>query len=103
MSILGHALQLNLDACILSISWKVVICGGDNTSADRFWDDVRAPENCRPLDKALNIYLNEYVRVLQVVVSVSAFVCYLHTGCSPSDPILSFDPLNTELISKRLE
>ena len=48
---------------MLSISWKVVACGAD-ISEDPFWNDVRVPAHCEQFDKALDIYLDEYVQAL---------------------------------------
>lgn len=67
VSILGEALQLDLNARILSISWKVVGCGMETTSGNPFLGDVRLPARCGPFDRALDIYLNEYVQVLPTV------------------------------------
>jgi len=97
VSVLGYGLQLDLDTRILSISWKVVICGANTTSEDPFWDD-RVPAQCEPFDKALDIYLNEYVRRL------SGGQCDanpLPTSSSLSKPIFSSVP-HTKLISKRV-
>ena len=71
---LGYSLQLDLDACILSFSWKVTVCGVDTTSENPFWDNVRITGYCELFDKALDVYLDEYVSVLstaQLPVSAS--------------------------------
>ena len=40
-----------------------MVCGVRTASQGGPWDDVRVPTNCRPFDKALNVYINEYVQV----------------------------------------
>ena len=52
-----------MDACVLSISWMVVMCSVRATSEVAFWDDVHVPANCEPFDKALDVYINECVQL----------------------------------------
>ena len=62
MLLLGNVLQLDLDAGVATISWGAVICGENGTSEDPFWD-ARVPAGCKPFEKPLVVYLNEYVQV----------------------------------------
>lgn len=86
----------------MSISWKVLFCSVDKTSGDLFWD-ARIPARCEPFDGVLDVYLNEYVRVLSpAMLPGSAHpVHYLPINSSVSKPTFSSGP-RAELISKRL-
>ena len=104
VSILGHSLQLDPDACELSISWKLVVCGVDTTSDESFLDDVRVPAHCKPFDRALDIYIDECVQVPSAArssASASISACHLSVSSSRSNPIFSFVPY-TEPASKGL-
>jgi len=101
--ILGHGLQLDLDTSVLSISWKILVCGANATPEVPFWD-VRVPAQCEPFDKALDVYLNEYVQVPSTVpepVSIYTSGCRLPITSSLSKPIFSSSP-HTGIISRRL-
>ena len=75
----------------------------NSTSDDPFWD-APAHAQCEPFEKAINVYLNEYVKVsstAQSLVLIPTSVCRLLMDPSLSKPIFSSIP-HTELISKRL-
>jgi len=94
-----------MDACVLSISWMVLVCGMGTTSGVAFWDDVRVPVNCKPSDKALDVYINKCVRfqsTVQLLARTWVSVCDSRIGSSPSSPFFSFIPYS-EIISQRLE
>ena len=44
------------------------MCGVPTTSGAAFWNDVRVPTNCEPFDKALEVYVNEYVHLRSSVL-----------------------------------
>ena len=94
-----------MDANVLSILWEVVVCNVHATSEAAFWDDVRVPTNCEPFEKALDVYIDEYVQ-FQSTVHAGGWtwtsVCHSRMDFSPSRPILSFTPYS-ELISQKLE
>jgi len=65
--ILGRGLQLNLDASVLSISWEVLMCDVPAASEAASWDEDSI-HNCKPFDKALDVYVNEYVHFQSTVL-----------------------------------
>jgi len=103
VSILGRGVQLDLDTRALSISWKIIVCGANTTSEDPFWS-TRVPTQCKPYDKAIDVYLNEYVLVpstAQLPLSATTSAFRLLVSPSLSKPIFSFVP-HTDLIGKEL-
>jgi len=48
------------------------MCGVGTTSGVAFWDDIRVPVNCKPFDKALDVYIEEYV-IFQSTVQLLAW------------------------------